>query len=104
GFLVPNVAAVVDKLKKAGVPIVTKQEVSGGRAKTDVFYTDTQQTYLAFVLAPDDIKVELIEKRDLGTPIAHHHTHFASPDVPAVQKWYADMFGAKPMKRGQFEA
>jgi catechol 2,3-dioxygenase-like lactoylglutathione lyase family enzyme len=104
GFQVPDVTAVVAKLKAAGVPIVTQQEVAGGRAKTDVFFTEAQNTNLAFVLAPDDIKVELMENRALKTPIVNHHTHFASPDVAAVQKWYADTFGAKPMKRGQFEA
>ena len=104
GFQVPDVTAVVAKLKAAGVPIVTKQEVAGGRATADVFYTESQKTNLAFVLAPDDIKVELMENPELKVPIVNHHTHFAAPDVAAMQKWYADMFGARPMKRGQFEA
>lgn len=104
GFLVPSVKDLVAKLKADGVPIVTKQEVTGGRAKEDVFYTESQKTYLAFVLAPDDIKVELIEDPKQTVPIVNHHTHFAAPDVKAMQKWYADMFGAKPMVRGMFEA
>jgi catechol 2,3-dioxygenase-like lactoylglutathione lyase family enzyme len=104
GFQVPDVKAVVAKLKADGVPIITQQEVSGGRAKTDVYYTEAQKTNLAFVLAPDDIKVELMENPSLKVPIVNHHTHFAAPDVKAMQKWYADMFGAKPMMRGQFEA
>ncbi|MCB9384499.1 MAG: VOC family protein [Bryobacterales bacterium] len=104
GFQVPDVKATVAKLKAAGVPIVTKQEVAGGRATDDVFYTQTQDTFLAFVLAPDDIKVELMQNPKVDGPIVNHHTHFAAPDVPAMQKWYADMFGAKPMVRGQFQA
>lgn len=104
GFQVPDVKTVVAKLKAAGAPIVTQQEVSGGRAKEDVYYTESQDTYLAFVLAPDDIKVELMQNRELKVPIVNHHTHFAAPDVKAMQKWYADLFGAKPMVRGQFEA
>jgi catechol 2,3-dioxygenase-like lactoylglutathione lyase family enzyme len=104
GFQVPDVKALVAKLKADGVPIVTQQEVSGGRAKTDVYYTEAQKTNLAFVLAPDDIKVELMENPSLKVPIVNHHTHFAAPDVKAMQQWYADMFGAKPMMRGQFEA
>ena len=104
GFQVPDVKGLVEKLKSNGVPIVTKQEVAGGRATSDVFYTESQDTYLAFVLAPDDIKVELMQNPELKVPIVNHHTHFAAPDVKAMQKWYADMFGAKPMMRGQFEA
>lgn len=104
GFQVPDVKAVVAKLKAAGVPIVTKQEVTGGRATEDIFYTESQDTYLAFVLAPDDIKVELMQNPALKGPIANHHTHFAAPDVAAMQKWYAEMFGAKPMVRGPFQA
>lgn len=104
GFQVPDVKAVVAKLKAAGVPIVTKQEVGGGRATEDVFYTESQDTYLAFVLAPDDIKVELMQNPELKVPIVNHHTHFAAPDVEAMQKWYAEMFGAKPGMRGQFQA
>ncbi len=104
GFQVPDVKALVVKLKADGVPIITKQEVAGGRATADVFYTESQKTNLAFVLAPDDIKVELMENPALKVPIVNHHTHFAAPDVAGMQKWYADMFGAKPMQRGQFEA
>jgi catechol 2,3-dioxygenase-like lactoylglutathione lyase family enzyme len=104
GFQVPDVDALVAKLKADGVQIVTKQEVSGGRATSDVYHTDAQDTDLAFVLAPDDIKVELMENPELEVPIVNHHTHFAAPDVEAMQKWYADMFGAKPGMRGQFQA
>jgi catechol 2,3-dioxygenase-like lactoylglutathione lyase family enzyme len=104
GFQVPDVDALVAKLKAAGVSIITKQEVSGGRATADVYHTDSQDTDLAFVLAPDDIKVELMENPALKVPIVNHHTHFAAPDVKAMQKWYAGTFGAKPMMRGQFEA
>ena len=104
GFQVPDVRALVPRLKAAGVPIVTTQEVAGGRATEDVFYTEAQDTWLAFVLAPDDVKVELMENRALKGPLVNHHTHFAAPDVPAMQRWYAEMFGARPMQRGQFEA
>ncbi len=104
GFQVPDLRAVVARLKAGGAPIVTKQEVSGGRATGDVFYTESQDTYLAFVLAPDDIKVELMQNPDLKVPIVNHHTHFAAPDVEAMQRWYAEMFGAKPGTRGPFQA
>lgn len=104
GFQVKDVKALVSKLKSAGVPIVTQREVAGGRAKSDIFYTDSQDTYLAFVMAPDDVKVELMQNPKLDKPIVNHHIHFATPDVPGMKAWYAKTFDAVPGMRGTFEA
>jgi catechol 2,3-dioxygenase-like lactoylglutathione lyase family enzyme len=58
----------------------------------------------AFVTAPDGIRVEITEDAALGVPIAHHHVHFYNSDVDATKAWYVKTFGAKPGKRGKFEA
>ena len=104
GFQVPSVKQLLPKLKKAGVPVVTQREVTGGRAKSDIFHSPSQDIDLAFVMGPDDIKVELLENSALDSPIANHHIHFAHPDVKAAQKWYVEAFGAEPMVRGPFQA
>lgn len=104
GFQVKDVKALVANLKAAGVPIVTQREVAGGRAKTDIFYTESQDAYLAFVLAPDDIKVELMQNTKLDKPIVNHHIHFATQDVPGMKAWYAKTFDAVPGMRGTFDA
>lgn len=104
GFQFPDVTGLVGKLKQAGFPIVTQREVTGGRATTEVFYSPSQEMNLAFVMGPDEIKVELIENTKLDGPVAHHHIHFAHPDTKAAQKWYAENFGAAPMVRGPFDA
>lgn len=104
GFEVPSVVDLVAKLEKAGVPIVTQREVTGGRAKTKVFHSPSQDIDLAFILGPDDVKVELIGNTAATRAIANHHIHFATPDVPGMQQWYAKMFGATPRKRGPFES
>jgi catechol 2,3-dioxygenase-like lactoylglutathione lyase family enzyme len=56
-----------------------------------------------YLMAPDDIRIEILEEPTISTPIAGHHIHFASQDVPAMQAWYAKTFGAVPGKRAQFD-
>jgi catechol 2,3-dioxygenase-like lactoylglutathione lyase family enzyme len=57
-----------------------------------------------YLLTPDDVRVEILEEPSLSTPIASHHIHFATQDIPGMQAWYAKTFGAVPGKRAQFEA
>ena len=83
---------------------MTKAEISRNRAKGDIFFSPSQHVYLAFIMGPDNLKIEMFENRTLETPLANHHIHFASHEVKKMQAWYADIFGAKPMQRGPFEA
>ncbi len=62
----------------------------------------TRATQL-YMRSPDDVRIEIIEEPTLATPVAGHHIHFATPDIPATQAWYAKTFGAVPGKRAQFE-
>lgn len=58
----------------------------------------------AMLLAPDGVRVELTEDPAISGPTINHHIHFYGGDVLAMQKWYADTFGAIPGKRGKFDA
>ncbi len=104
GFKVPNVRNALARVRASGFPIVTRQELPPSVPVIDnMAYIENQDTYIAFVLAPDGVKVELVEARDQAEPIALHHIHFAG-DVDAMKAWYVDMFGAAPGMRGSFEA
>jgi catechol 2,3-dioxygenase-like lactoylglutathione lyase family enzyme len=59
---------------------------------------------IAFVMGPDDTKVELIENTAIAHPIVMHHVHFAAPDVAAMKAWYVKTFAARPGTRAGFEA
>src|SRR3984893_12416668 len=96
GFIVPNVQATMAKWKAAGVRTVAGRDAQQG-----------------FVFTPDDLmKIEILEDRSLAVPIAFHHIHFFVADsgfggadsVAEIKAWYAQVFGAKPGKRGPFEA
>ena len=106
GFKVPNLRAILDKVKEAGFPIVSREDLppavsvdEHGRG-----HIPNQNTYVAFVMAPDGIKIELFEDTAMSGDIALHHVHFATPDVEAMQAWYAKAFGAVPGVRGSFQA
>lgn len=94
GFHVPNTNEALARWKAAGL-------------KTEVGQNPGQ----GFVWTPDDItRVEILEDKTQTVPIKFHHVHFYIADttgksnVLEMQSWYAKIFGAKPGKRGQFEA
>ena len=105
GFTVPDLRATLDKLATAGYPDVTKAEVPTSFSVVDgIAYNEVQDTYLAFVMAPDDVKVELIGNPGQLTPPRLHHIHFATQDIAGMQAWYAKTLGAIPGMRGNFQA
>lgn len=87
GFLVRNMKDWLEKWQAAGVRMEPMNRAT--------------QVYL---LAPGDVRIEILEEPTLDTPIAGHHIHFATADIPATQAWYAKTFGAVPGKRAQFVA
>jgi catechol 2,3-dioxygenase-like lactoylglutathione lyase family enzyme len=94
GFHVPDTAAAMTKWKAAGLNTEAGQNPGQG-----------------FVWTPDHLlRVEILEDKTQTVPIAFHHVHFyvadaaGSSNVLEMQSWYAKMFGAKPGKRGQFDA
>jgi catechol 2,3-dioxygenase-like lactoylglutathione lyase family enzyme len=93
GFHVPDTTAALAKWKAAGLNTEVGQNPGQG-----------------FVWTPDKLtRVEILEDKAQTVPIAFHHVHFyiadaGSSNVLEMQSWYAKMFGAKPGKRGQFDA
>jgi catechol 2,3-dioxygenase-like lactoylglutathione lyase family enzyme len=105
GFGVPNIRQTVDKLKAAGYPIVTRAELPESQpVKDDLAYIENQKTSVAFVMGPDETKVEVVENKALTSPSALHHIHFATQQVDEMKAWYVKVFGAKPGMRGSFQA
>jgi len=105
GFTVPDLRAALDNIEAAGYPVVTRREVPASYEVTDgIAYNTVQDAYLAFVMAPDDVKIELIGAPAQLTPAKLHHIHFATQDVAAMKKWYVETFNAIPGMRGNFQA
>ncbi len=102
GFSVPSTRETVDKVRAAGYPIVTREELPPALAVEDgLAHIADQDTYIAYTMAPDDLKVEFVQSAT-EPPMALHHLHFAGP-VDEMQAWYVDTFGAERGMRGSFQ-
>ena len=104
GFSVPNLRQAVDKIKSNGFQMITKTEATPDREVKDDIALPAQPggASIAFALAPDDVKVELVENKQQAVPITMHHVHFFNPKNTEMQAWYAKTFGAQPRAGGAF--
>jgi catechol 2,3-dioxygenase-like lactoylglutathione lyase family enzyme len=102
GFSVPNLRQTLDTIKAAGYPIITSAEVAPTqKVVDDIAVTPTNAT-IAFVMGPDEVKVELVEQKQQTAPIMLHHVHFFGQQNTEMQAWYAKVFGAAPRAGGTF--
>src|SRR5215510_8104313 len=70
-FAVKDVRQMRDKARAAGYPIVTREEAGAGDVLTDdISFNKEQGSYSAFVMGPDDIKVQFFEVKSNPTAIA----------------------------------
>ncbi len=106
GFSVPNLRQMVDKVKANGFQMITTTEASADRVVKDDIAGPAQAggISIAFALAPDGVKVELVENTQQTIPITLHHVHFFNPKNVEMQAWYVKTFGARPRTGGAFPA
>ena len=94
GFSVPDLKPVVAKLKANGFRMITSDSVAATVNVTDDIAAASPTTNIAFVLGPEDVKVELVEVKAQTAPIQLHHVHFFGENNVEMQAWYAKTFGA----------
>jgi lactoylglutathione lyase len=105
GFHVPSVRQALEKVRTAGFPIITRDELPPSQAvKGDIAYVEATKTNIAFVMAPGDTKVEFVDNPGQSASISNHHVHFATDRIDEMKAWYVKTFGAKPGMRGAFQA
>jgi catechol 2,3-dioxygenase-like lactoylglutathione lyase family enzyme len=95
-FSVSNLRQTLDRVKAGGFRIVTSAEAPPNVKVVDDIgvVTGGPVSGIAYVMAPDDMKVELLEMKAQTAPIASHHVHFAGVNKE-MQAWYMQTFGAK---------
>jgi catechol 2,3-dioxygenase-like lactoylglutathione lyase family enzyme len=54
----------------------------------------------AIAVFPDGYRVEFIEDKNLGVPVAFHHFHLFAEDVDAIRSWYLKTFGGVEFPAG----
>jgi catechol 2,3-dioxygenase-like lactoylglutathione lyase family enzyme len=94
GFSVPDLKPVVAKIRANGFKMITTDSVAANVKVTDDIAASSPTTNLAFVLGPEDVKVELVEVKSQKAPIQLHHVHFFGENNTEMQAWYAKTFGA----------
>jgi catechol 2,3-dioxygenase-like lactoylglutathione lyase family enzyme len=104
GFSVPNLRQMVDKVKANGFKMITRTEVAATQEVKDDIAVTATNTSIAFVLGPDDVKVELVENKQQTVPITLHHVHFFGQQNTEMQAWYVKVFGAKARATANFPA
>jgi catechol 2,3-dioxygenase-like lactoylglutathione lyase family enzyme len=101
GFSVPNLRATLDRMKANGYKIITADEAAPNVVvKDDIgVVAGSPITGIAYVLAPDDVKVEVLEVKSQTVPVLSHHLHFNGPQKE-MQAWYMKVFGAAERPAG----
>jgi catechol 2,3-dioxygenase-like lactoylglutathione lyase family enzyme len=95
GFSVPDLRPVIDKIKANGFKMITRTEVAATQEVKDDIAVLNPSTSIAFALAPDEVKVELVQVKTQTVPIQLHHVHFFGPQNVEMEAWYVKTFGAK---------
>ena len=94
GFSVPDLKPVIARIKANGFKMITADSVAANVRVTDDIAASSPTTNLAFVLGPEDVKVELVEMKSQKIPIQLNHIHFFGEMNTEMQAWYAKTFGA----------
>jgi catechol 2,3-dioxygenase-like lactoylglutathione lyase family enzyme len=82
--------------------MITRSEVAATVEVKDDIALNSPTTSIAFALAPDDVKVELVQVKTQTIPITLHHVHFFGQQNTEMRDWYVKVFGAKPRDGAAF--
>ena len=93
GLKVPSLAEALKRCRAAGFQV--QREFKG-----------TEGFPNAYIIGPDDVKIELQEDTALSVPAIAYHLHFinGTGDQITLRDWYAKNFSAVVKKRGEHDA
>ena len=90
GFKVRNLDRFLAKWRATGLPVNSE-------------FTGAEGFPNAYVMAPDDVRVELQEDQALAVEVAAYHIHFFTADYEGLLDWYAETFSLERRPRGRIE-
>ena len=90
GFKVRDLASILAKWRAAGYAVT--QEFTGAEGFPN-----------AYLMGPDQVRIELQEDKTQTQPVIGYHIHFLTPDYQKLLAWYVDTFGLTKRKRGTIE-
>ena len=90
GFKVPDLAEALRAWRAAGYQV--GREFIGSEGFPN-----------AYLMAPDEVKIELQEDKTLPVKASAYHLHFLLADYVQLRDWYVDTFSLTPRKRGTIQ-
>jgi catechol 2,3-dioxygenase-like lactoylglutathione lyase family enzyme len=98
GLSVPNLRATLAKVTANGFRNITAQDaLPGQNVVGDIVEIGAGPvSALAYILGPDDVKVEVLEMKEQIEPVKLHHIHFFGHQQAEMRDWYVKVFGATP--------
>ena len=90
GFKVRNLATFLAKWRAADLPVISE-------------FTGAEGLPNAYVMVPDDVRVELQEDQALPVEVAAYHIHFLTPESEGLLDWYLETFSLERRPRGLIE-
>ena len=90
GFKVRNLETFLTKWRAADLPVTSE-------------FTESAGFRNAYVMVPDDVRVELQEDQALPVEVAAYHIHFLTPEYERLLDWYLETFSLERRPRGRIE-
>lgn len=87
GFKVRNLEEFLEGWRAAGHEVMRE-------------FRGTEDMPNAYLLAPDQIKIELQEEETLPVKAAAYHIHFFTSEYVELMDWYVGLFSLEPRRRG----
>ena len=90
GFKVRDIEAFLTKWRAAGLPVTSE-------------FTGAEGFPNAYVMAPDEVRVELQEDTTLPVEVSAYHIHFFTPGFEELLDWYVETFSLERAARGSIQ-
>jgi catechol 2,3-dioxygenase-like lactoylglutathione lyase family enzyme len=96
GLSVQNLRQTLEKVKANGYRNITATDaLPGMKVNGDVVELGAGPVSgIAYILGPDEVKVELLEMKAQAEPVKLHHIHFFGQQQAEMRDWYVKIFGA----------
>jgi len=77
-----------------GIAVQSYADTKAKAAAAGIMWRELTPNVQAFATFPDNFTVEVLEDKNIKTPVAFHHVHESVTDGEAARAWYIKEFGA----------
>jgi catechol 2,3-dioxygenase-like lactoylglutathione lyase family enzyme len=88
GFKVRDIQEILKGWRAAGYQVQSE-------------FTGSEGFPNAYLVAPDQVRIELQEDKTIKEKAIGYHIHFQTTDPAKLRDWYVDLFAATPRPRGK---